>query len=124
MLLAMMMVARCSQKGHSEESLAYLRQYRDLVLLKSSIGSSFVSWYYRMSPAMIEWLKTRPASRATVRSFSKSVASVLAALRTLDPSYGLAGAVTIGLPVLITGSVLCLCARPMLGSRRSTLYAA
>ncbi|HRK01704.1 MAG TPA: hypothetical protein PLH57_03505 [Oligoflexia bacterium] len=45
-----------------------LREFRDRILLKTALGTSFVNWYYSWSPKKAEWLKSRPWARAAVRT--------------------------------------------------------
>jgi hypothetical protein len=44
-----------------------LRTMRDRLLLTSGTGRAFVDAYYRLSPAIAEWVADRPAARAAVR---------------------------------------------------------
>jgi len=44
-----------------------LQQFRDRVLLKTALGRSFVSLYYRFSPPAASFLSTRPMLRAIIR---------------------------------------------------------
>ena len=45
-----------------------LRAFRDNVLKKSAWGRSFIATYYRLSPPIAEWLKTKPRISTAVRS--------------------------------------------------------
>ncbi len=43
-----------------------LREFRDTILLPSSLGRSFVHWYYGWSPPAAEWLMLHPVFRLPV----------------------------------------------------------
>ncbi len=40
-----------------------LQAFRDVYLLTSAPGRSFVAWYYRVSPPIARWIETRPAMK-------------------------------------------------------------
>jgi uncharacterized repeat protein (TIGR02543 family) len=44
-----------------------LREFRDVVLLKSTVGSRFVALYYRLSPAVADFVAKSELTRALVR---------------------------------------------------------
>jgi uncharacterized repeat protein (TIGR02543 family) len=44
-----------------------LREFRDVVLLKSTVGSRFVALYYRLSPAIADFVAKSELTRALVR---------------------------------------------------------
>jgi hypothetical protein len=53
--------------GSSEsEPVLLLRQFRDAVLLQTTVGQGFVNWYYRWSPPAAEWLIENPIFRLPV----------------------------------------------------------
>lgn len=45
-----------------------LRKYRDETLLKSILGRAFVKTYYKVSPALADWLITKPALSGKIRA--------------------------------------------------------
>ena len=45
-----------------------LRKYRDETLLKSILGRDFVKTYYKVSPAIADWLITKPALSGKIRA--------------------------------------------------------
>ncbi|MGL6400072.1 CFI-box-CTERM domain-containing protein [Aeromonas veronii] len=45
-----------------------LRKYRDETLLKSILGRAFVKTYYKVSPAIADWLITKPALSGKIRA--------------------------------------------------------
>ncbi len=47
--------------------VATLRAFRDRWLLTNAPGRAFVSWYYRMSPPLADWIATREWARAVTR---------------------------------------------------------
>jgi hypothetical protein len=44
-----------------------LRSFRDHYLLTNSMGSAFVGWYYRVSPAMADYLNAHPGYKPAIR---------------------------------------------------------
>lgn len=44
-----------------------LRDFRDRWLLANAPGRAFVAWYYRVSPPIADYIRTRPALRAAMR---------------------------------------------------------
>ncbi|MGD8810043.1 MAG: right-handed parallel beta-helix repeat-containing protein [Gammaproteobacteria bacterium] len=51
-----------------EREVEILRNFRDEVLMKSSLGRWFVAQYYHLSPAPADWLREMPRMRALVRA--------------------------------------------------------
>jgi len=45
-----------------------LRKYRDNTLLKNVAGRTFVNIYYKVSPAIADWLITKPALSGKIRA--------------------------------------------------------
>jgi len=50
-----------------EPHVKILREFRDVYLLPSKLGSKFVNFYYRHSPPIAEWIAGNSALRALVR---------------------------------------------------------
>ena len=48
--------------------VSLLRRYRDLVLHRYALGRGFIRAYYRMSPPLADFLKSRPVARWLVRN--------------------------------------------------------
>ncbi len=49
------------------DELNILREFRDEVMLESSIGAGFVALYYEVSPTVAHLISERPVLRALVR---------------------------------------------------------
>jgi hypothetical protein len=54
-----------------------LRQFRDHVLLRHPYGVKFVFWYYRVSPAIAQWLDHQAFARQLARIFLRLAAFTL-----------------------------------------------
>jgi len=50
-----------------DNNVVTLMRFRDEVLLHNTAGRHFVAWYYRTSPPIADYIRERPALRATVR---------------------------------------------------------
>lgn len=59
-------IATAAFRSMDAAPVAMLRQFRDQVLLHSSPGQAFVTWYYRWSPPAAEWLIDHPEFRYPV----------------------------------------------------------
>lgn len=60
-------VATAATNSHNDIDVVALREFRDVVLLNSRIGSAFVSWYYKNGPMLANWIRNRPIARWFVR---------------------------------------------------------
>ena len=60
-------VATAAYGTPTAEQINVLREFRDLVLLKSTVGSQFVALYYRLSPPVAEFISGNEILRALVR---------------------------------------------------------
>merc|ERR1711871_280783 len=94
-------IATAAYGTEMHPNLQYLRQYRDLVLLKTKAGSAFVQWYYSWSPAWAKWLKTQPMLQTVVRAILWPVVITLQILREIDSSYMLAAVVSVCLAMFM-----------------------
>jgi hypothetical protein len=75
------------------EEVRVLKNFRDSILLSSSIGRSFVQFYYEVSPPMADFISNHDTSRAIVRwSLLPLMAMSWAALR-IGPVAALASMV-------------------------------
>lgn len=59
-------IATAAFQSKDAAPVAMLREFRDQVLLHSSLGQAFVDWYYRWSPPAAEWLIENPQFRYPV----------------------------------------------------------
>ena len=59
-------IATAAFRSIDASPVAMLRQFRDQVLFKSELGTSFVHWYYHWSPPAAEWLMLHPMVRYPV----------------------------------------------------------
>ena len=57
------------QDGYDD--LNALRAFRDLYLMKNSLGKKFVEAYYKCSPPLAEFIADKPALRGMVRLLFK-----------------------------------------------------
>lgn len=60
-------IATAAYGNEWDARLAALRMFRDQILLKTSVGTAFVNWYYNWSPPKARWLLERPRARFAVR---------------------------------------------------------
>lgn len=86
-------IATAAYGSYQEPHVQILRQFRDNVLLRSAAGTSFVKWYYRVSPAYAVWIAEHDAARAVARVF-------------LLPLYGFAYLMLHPLWLLLAGMLL------------------
>jgi hypothetical protein len=61
-------VATAAYGSYEAPEVRALRAFRDRYLLTSAAGRSFVSWYYRHSPAAADLLNAHPAYKPAVRA--------------------------------------------------------
>jgi hypothetical protein len=59
-------IATAAFQSKDAAPVAMLREFRDQVLLNSSLGEAFVDWYYRWSPPAAVWLIEHPQFRYPV----------------------------------------------------------
>ncbi len=59
-------IATAAFRSIDATPVVLLREFRDRVLLRSSLGESFVNWYYSWSPGAAEWLNLHPVFRCLV----------------------------------------------------------
>jgi hypothetical protein len=59
-------IATAAFQSKDAAPVTMLREFRDEVLLHSSLGQAFVNWYYRWSPPAAEWLIENPQFRYPV----------------------------------------------------------
>lgn len=60
-------IATAVYGGHDSPETLVLRRFRDRVLMRSATGRTFVSAYYKMSPAVAAWLERCPGAKRPVR---------------------------------------------------------
>ena len=78
-----------------------LRDFRDTLLLTNYVGRSFVNWYYRVSPPVAEFIRTRETTKQIVRTLLlPAVAFAYLCLKV--------GALPTLLVLLLSGAVICL----------------
>ena len=77
-------IATAAYGSWLDPHVATLRSFRDRWLLTNAPGRAFVSWYYRTSPPIADWIAEREWARAVVRAvlapFVLAVAYPFAAL--------------------------------------------
>ena len=49
------------------EEIQFVREFRDVILLKSALGSEFVSLYYQLSPPIADFIAGNELLRTVVR---------------------------------------------------------
>lgn len=59
-------------------NLTVLRNFRDNVLLSSSLGTAFVGWYYRVSPPLADFIRDSMVMRITVSNLLMPVTAIVA----------------------------------------------
>jgi hypothetical protein len=62
-------IATAAFRSIDAAPVALLREFRDSVLLPTSLGRNFVHWYYGWSPPAAEWLMEHPVFRLPVLLF-------------------------------------------------------
>jgi hypothetical protein len=62
-------IATAAYGTPTAEQIDVLREFRDLVLVKSTVGSQFVTLYYRLSPPIADFIARSDLLRALVREF-------------------------------------------------------
>jgi hypothetical protein len=60
-------IATAAYGTPTAEQIDVLREFRDVVLLKSTVGSQFVALYYRLSPPFADFIARSDLSRTLVR---------------------------------------------------------
>jgi hypothetical protein len=60
-------IATAAYGTHSAEQINALREFRDAVLLKDTLGSLFVALYYRLSPPVADFIARNEVVRTLVR---------------------------------------------------------
>ena len=62
-------IATAAYGTPSAEQIDVLREFRDLVLLESAVGSQFVTMYYQLSPPIADFIARSDTLRTLVREF-------------------------------------------------------
>jgi hypothetical protein len=62
-------IATAAYGTPTAEQIDVLREFRDVVLLKSKMGSQFIALYYRLSPPLAEFISGNEVLRTLVREF-------------------------------------------------------
>jgi hypothetical protein len=62
-------IATAAYGTPTAEEIDVLREFRDTVLLESTVGSQFVALYYRLSPSLADFIAGNELVRALVREF-------------------------------------------------------
>ena len=60
-------IATAAYGTSTAEQIDVLREFRDVVLLKSTVGSQFVALYYRLSPPVADFIAGHELLRTLVR---------------------------------------------------------
>jgi hypothetical protein len=60
-------IATAAYGTPTAEQISVLRDFRDVVLLKSTVGSRFVALYYQLSPPVADFIARSDVSRTLVR---------------------------------------------------------
>lgn len=53
--------------GHQDPNVKILRQFRDKVLMKSTLGREFVGFYYQVSPFIADWIGQYESAKLVTR---------------------------------------------------------
>jgi hypothetical protein len=60
-------IATAAYGTPTTEQIDVLREFRDVVLLESTVGSQFVAWYYQLSPPVADFISGNELLRTLVR---------------------------------------------------------
>jgi hypothetical protein len=60
-------IATAAFGSYMHKDVMVLRNFRDSILMKSTMGRNFVESYYRTSPPVADYIAARPALRAVTR---------------------------------------------------------
>jgi hypothetical protein len=60
-------IATAAFGSYFDPRVKILRDFRDTFLFTNQIGQSFVNWYYKVSPPMADFIKTREIMKTVVR---------------------------------------------------------
>ena len=60
-------IATFAFDDYNSTEVLFLRNYRDVVLSKSSLGRTFISTYYLISPTIVQILRKIPKSKQTTQ---------------------------------------------------------
>ena len=60
-------IATAAYGTDTAQEIDILREFRDVILLPNSLGAKFVSFYYRTSPPIADFISRRDVLRAIVR---------------------------------------------------------
>jgi hypothetical protein len=60
-------IATAAYGTDTAQEIDILREFRDVILLPNSLGAKFVSFYYRTSPPIADFISRRDVLRTMVR---------------------------------------------------------
>jgi hypothetical protein len=77
-------IATAAYGTDTAREIAVLREFRDEILLHSSLGARFVSFYYRTSPPMADFIAKHDVLRAIVgKGFVAPIVAILGLSKNL-----------------------------------------
>jgi hypothetical protein len=77
-------IATAAYGTDTAREIDILREFRDVILLPNGLGARFVSFYYRASPPMADFISQHDVLRAMVREgFVAPMVTILGSSRNL-----------------------------------------
>ncbi len=70
-------IATAAMGSYMDDDVIFLRQFRDSVLSRNSVGRQIIAWYYHYGPRLAYRLQASEAARSVVRPFIRMTAWVL-----------------------------------------------
>jgi hypothetical protein len=77
-------IATAAYGTDTAQEIDILREFRDVILLPNSLGAKFVSFYYRTSPPIADFISRHDVLRAIVREgFVAPIVAILGLSKNL-----------------------------------------